>query len=265
MGEAFQSLIYQRKINLQEVWPQPQGDCQERKNAVPASPRNGTGILRKKRSFVPHVIQSRESLRGRTWRGPCRRQGDGSRLDGCTTCVRVNEARSARPPHLDRQAGFPRDVAESNQLSRGCRLGHPPPSPSPPSDCRQEARAGGQLAFPRMHGGPPGAGLPPRGVRMPLRLLISQEGVAVTRPSCPRSGAAAALQGPSRLVCHSAAGSGGGVRTESGGLSPRGRRRHHRGHHGDRRVTGRECVPATHCPSMVTPSAPSAHRADDKT
>ena len=67
-------------------------------------------------------------------------------------------------------------------------------------------------------------------------LLITQEGVAVTRPSCPRSGAGAALQGPSRLVCHSAAGSGGGVQTESGGLSPRGRWRHHRGHHGGGRA-----------------------------
>ena len=152
-------------------------------------------------------------------------------------------------------------MAESYQLSRGHGLGRKPPSPSPPPDCRQEARAAGRLAFPRMHGGPPGAGLPPRGVRMLLCLLISQEGVAVTRPSCPRSGAAAALQGPSRLVCHWAAGSGGGVQTESGGLSPRGRWRHH----GDRRVLGRECVPATHCPSTVTPSAPSARHADDKT
>lgn len=87
--EAFQSLIYQHKIDLQEKWPQPLSDCQERKNAFPASPGNGTGILRKKRLFIPCVIQSGESLRGHTWRGPCRRQGHGPHLDGRTTCVRV--------------------------------------------------------------------------------------------------------------------------------------------------------------------------------
>lgn len=58
----FQSLIYQREIDLQEKWPQPHSDCQERKNAFPESPRNGTGTLRKKRSFIPLVIQSGESL-----------------------------------------------------------------------------------------------------------------------------------------------------------------------------------------------------------
>lgn len=74
-------------------------------------------------------------------------------------------------------------------------------------------------------------------------LLVSQEGVAGTRPSCPRSGAEAGLQYPFRLVCHSAADSGGGVKTESGGLSPHGRRHHCRGHHGDRRVTGQGVCP----------------------
>lgn len=67
--------------------------------------------------------------------------------------------------------------------------------------------------------------------------------MAVTPLSCPRSGAGAGLLGPSCLVCHSAADSGGGVKTESGGLSPHGGRRQRCGRHGDRRGTGQGVCP----------------------
>lgn len=42
--------------------------------------RNGTGILRKKRLFIPCVIQSGESLARSHVRGPCSLQGHGPRL-----------------------------------------------------------------------------------------------------------------------------------------------------------------------------------------
>lgn len=87
-------------------------------------------------------------------------------------------------------------------------------------------------------------------------LLVSQEGVAGTRPSCPRPGAEAGLQYPSRLVCDWAADSGGGVKTESGGLSPPGGRRHRSGHHGDRPVTGQGV--------WSPPQPPSARHADER-